>query len=232
MPSMTNPSEKTSIPMGRGDDREIVYIADPMCSWCWGFAPVIRAIADRYRRQAPVRVVPGGLRVGDRLVFDADFKARLRDHWRRVEAETGQAFEHAFFERTTFNYNTEPACRAVVCVNRLDESRALDYFEAVQAAFYRENRDVTDPGVLAAVATETGLDDHRFEDLWRDPEIREATFEAFKWSRRSGARGFPTVFLRRGDHFDLLTSGYQPYRHLAGQIDDWLDGRPSSLNLF
>ena len=24
--------------------RELIYFADPMCSWCYGFAPVISAI--------------------------------------------------------------------------------------------------------------------------------------------------------------------------------------------
>ncbi len=26
----------------------LVYVADPMCSWCWGFSPVIDAIRERF----------------------------------------------------------------------------------------------------------------------------------------------------------------------------------------
>jgi len=26
--------------------RHLVYFADPMCSWCWGFAPAIEALAE------------------------------------------------------------------------------------------------------------------------------------------------------------------------------------------
>ena len=27
------------------DGLHFIYFADPMCSWCWGFAPVIEKIA-------------------------------------------------------------------------------------------------------------------------------------------------------------------------------------------
>ena len=232
MPSMSGSSKHDPAPCATGMDREIVYVADPMCSWCWGFAPVIRAIAERYAGRLPVRIVPGGLRVGDHTAFDADFKSRLREHWRQVEAETGQGFDHGFFERTAFNYNTEPACRAVVVAQHLDETRALAYLEALQSAFYASNRDITDPDVLTAIAVDCGLDGPCFSERWREPALREATFEGFKRARRLGARGFPTVLLHHGDHFDLLTSGYQPGPRLMAQIDDWLQGRPASLNLF
>ena len=42
----------------------LVYFADPMCSWCWGFAPVINAIRGRYGERLPVRLIVGGLRPG------------------------------------------------------------------------------------------------------------------------------------------------------------------------
>ena len=46
--------------------KHLLYIADPMCSWCYGFAPVITEIAQRLAGLAPVRVVMGGLRPGVR----------------------------------------------------------------------------------------------------------------------------------------------------------------------
>ena len=38
----------------------LISVGDPMCSWCWGFAPEIDSLADDY----PVDVVVGGLRPG------------------------------------------------------------------------------------------------------------------------------------------------------------------------
>jgi len=42
----------------------LLYVADPMCSWCWGFAPVIADICAAFGDRLPVRPVMGGLRPG------------------------------------------------------------------------------------------------------------------------------------------------------------------------
>src|SRR5690242_8930931 len=39
----------------------LIYFADPMCSWCWGFAPVIGAIRQRFGDALPIRLMMGGL---------------------------------------------------------------------------------------------------------------------------------------------------------------------------
>ena len=46
-------------------DKRLVYFADPMCSWCYGFSPVIGAIAERFEGRMPLDLVMGGLRAGN-----------------------------------------------------------------------------------------------------------------------------------------------------------------------
>ena len=41
--------------------KELIYFVDPMCSWCWGFSPVILSISQAFAGRVPVRVVLGGL---------------------------------------------------------------------------------------------------------------------------------------------------------------------------
>ena len=36
------------------------YLADPMCSWCWGFTPAIEALRDEFRDRAKIALVLGG----------------------------------------------------------------------------------------------------------------------------------------------------------------------------
>jgi len=43
---------------------QFVYFADPMCSWCYGFAPVIAALAERFEGRLGLQLVMGGLRAG------------------------------------------------------------------------------------------------------------------------------------------------------------------------
>ena len=34
-----------------------IYFADPMCSWCYGFAPVIETLAKQFEGRLPLRIV-------------------------------------------------------------------------------------------------------------------------------------------------------------------------------
>ncbi len=62
-------------------DREILLIVDPMCSWCWGFSPVVRAINDTYAERAPIYPIVGGLRPLTSEPMNYRAKDEIRHHW-------------------------------------------------------------------------------------------------------------------------------------------------------
>ena len=45
---------------------ELLHVANPMCSWCWGFASVIAGVAERHADAARVTLALGSLGRGDR----------------------------------------------------------------------------------------------------------------------------------------------------------------------
>lgn len=221
-------------PQDQQDGRkDLIYVADPMCSWCWGFAPVIAAIGRRIAAHQPadgapkpgVTVIMGGLRPLTRQVMSDDDKATIRHHWEEVEKRSGQPFDHALFERDDFVYDTEPACRAVCLVRRLKPETALAYFERVQRAFYAENADVTEPDILAALAFEVaGIDPETFRAGFNDVAAAYETSGDFHAARQLGVTGYPTVVLQTGGELALLTQGYQPFDALEQAIEAWLIG--------
>jgi len=72
---------------------EFIYVADPMCSWCWGFAPVSKRLHAEYAATVGLRLVLGGLRPGAAAVtLDATLQTHLREHWTAVQERTGQPF--------------------------------------------------------------------------------------------------------------------------------------------
>lgn len=201
-------------------DNEIIYVGDPMCSWCWGFAPVASRLADRFAGDAAFRIIAGGLRPGAHAApLDDALKASIRPHWQQVEALTNQRFDYSIFDRDDFVYDTEPACRGVVCARRIDPARTLDVFVALQTAFYAEGRDITEPEVIADIAAGQGLDRERFSRDFAQPATGQYTYADFAMASRLGAQGFPTVFLRKRDDVALLTMGYQPIEALEPAVE-------------
>ncbi len=202
--------------------KQIVYVADPMCSWCWGFAPVIAAIDEAFGAAAPLRLVVGGLRAGETRAMDANSKATIRHHWEQVHEATGQPFQFDFFERDGFVYDTEPACRAAVAVRNLAPASTLGYFQAMQRAFYAEDQDVTQGEILAGIAADSGVEAALFEGVFAAPEIAQATRADFELAQALGVTGFPAVVLKDDAGYAFLTMGYQPFEALKPYLELWM----------
>lgn len=209
-------------------DKELVYFADPMCSWCYGFAPVVAAIEQHFRGRLPLRLVVGGLHAGLTQPMRDQEKERVRGAWTRVNAATGQPFDFSFFDREEFVNNTEPACRAVVAVRTLDPSRALAFMEHIQTAFYAQNRDVTSTEVLADLAAEEGHDRSAFVAAFLSPDVRNETFRDFVTAQEFGIDGFPTLIVGGGREYAIITNGYRPLDGIPEALDQWLASQPEA----
>ena len=203
--------------------RHLVYFADPMCSWFWGFSPVIHGLVDHFGPRLPVTLVIGGLRPGTREPMSAAMRTEIRDHWQHVHERTGQPFDFSFFERQRFVYDTEPADRAVVVMRLVNPMLTLAYFTAIQRAFYAEGRDVTDEAVLGDLAADHGIDRDKFLEAMATPEARRATLADFETARDSGVTGFPTVYAGdTSNGYARVTAGYRPLDGLAEALEAWL----------
>jgi putative protein-disulfide isomerase len=201
----------------------LIYFADPMCSWCYGFSPVVAALAEQLEGRLPLDLVMGGLRAGNTEPMRDKDKEFIRGSWTRVGAATGQPFDFSFFDREGFVYDTEPACRAVVTARRLMPRMALPFIARVQQAFYAENRDITAAEELSQVAEEAGFDRAGFGAAFTAAETRNETFRDFLTAEALGIRGFPTLIAGSEEKgYALLTNGYRPLEDLAEPLERWL----------
>lgn len=203
----------------------LVYFADPMCSWCWGFSPVIQAVRAEFGERLPIRLIAGGLRPGNAKPMDEAAKSEIRTHWEHVHDASGQPFEFGFFEREGFVYDTEPASRAVVLSRHRSMEDALDMLAALHRAFYAGNEDVTDPVVLAGVAARLGFDPDVFREDLAGEELGAETWQDFAISQQAGVTGFPTLIAGSGaaNDYALVTQGFQPGERLLPALGRWLD---------
>jgi len=205
-------------------DRTLVYIADPMCSWCWGFAPVIDELVTEFADRLSLRMVAGGLRPYTKEAMDDEMREEILHHWQSVHEMTGQPFTFDDAFPAGFLYDTEPACRAVVTARKLaGDQTALRLLRSLHEGFYVKQRDVTQPEVLAELAGSLdGLDGDVFAGQLDTDAARDRTLDDFRFSYSLGVRGFPTVVLEHKERYGLLSSGYQPIERLKPGIEAWL----------
>ncbi|MCI0910718.1 DsbA family protein [Pseudomonas putida] len=200
----------------------LLYVMDPMCSWCWGFAPVAQALIAQAREAGvATRVVPGGLRRGA-SALDASTRKYILEHWQAVAEATGQPFAFDNAMPDGFVYDTEPACRALVAARELDAERVWPLLALIQRGFYQQGLDVTRAPQLVELAEQAGFDRTTFADALQGADVRAATAADFSWVQDLGIAGFPTLLAERNGQLALLTNGYQPLQSLQPLLARWL----------
>lgn len=205
-----------------GPGKHVLFFGDPMCSWCWGFAPELQKIADRIEAPVQFHVVMGGLRPGTVEPWDAAMRSYIRHHWEDVKAKSGQPFDFARFEDENFVYDTEPGCRAVISVRNLDASKALDMYEALQRGFYAENQNITHTDVLADIAANIGVGRDAFLAQFNAPERRNEVAFDFHRTQAFGVQGFPSLLCAEDGQYAFLALGYRTYDAMQGDFEAWL----------
>ena len=202
---------------------QLIYILDPMCSWCWGFNPVMQQVL-KQAQAAGVKVTlrVGGLRTGEQALLDESKRAYILQHWRTVAETTGDHFDFEKALPNGFLYNTEPAWRALVVARQLDEARLFAFLDRLQQAFYQDALDITQPSVLRELAVQAGYDSDAFCDVFDAAETQAATQAEFAWVSNLAVRGFPTLLAQHQQQYALITNGYQSYAALEPLLSRWI----------
>ncbi|MCR5883101.1 DsbA family protein [Rhizobacter sp. J219] len=201
----------------------LIYVVDPMCSWCYGFARTMDELLAAPGEFAPLQLalVMGGLRPFTTEPITPERANELAGHWHHVAEASGQPFAqapHTALHLPGFVYDTEPAARAVVTVRAHWPKVVWRYLKAVQHAFYAEGKNVVQPEVLADVAEALGIARADFARAFASDEMREATKGDFAITQQWGIRGFPALIAEHGDHLHLVAQGFMPVEALRERL--------------
>lgn len=202
--------------------RTLWYFADPMCSWCWGFSPVIDAIKETYADQVNVALMLGGLRPGTTEPMTTELREEILHHWHAVQQRSGQAFVFENAMPAGFVYDTEPPSRAVIAVAEINPEATFPYFKSVQEAFYAHCQDVTQTDILSVLAEAQHIPAPEFLERFQSADVKAKTRKHFEQTRRAGVRGFPTILLQDAAGITLLTHGFRAFGELRPELEAWL----------
>ncbi|MEN7548550.1 DsbA family protein [Rapidithrix thailandica] len=203
---------------------EIIYIGDPMCSWCYGMVNELDKLMSKYQDRFPFRTVVGGLRPYETQPMDQKMRDFLKDHWQEVHTRTQQPFDFRLLESAKgFVYNTEKPCRAIVTVRHFIPEKAHAYFKAIQSAFYAKAIDITQDEVLIETAKSLGINPIDFNTYFQKESTRKETYDDFTWAQQIGVTGFPSVILSYNQELFALALGYRTFEDMDEIIRKIID---------
>lgn len=218
--------------MTHTSNKEIIYVGDPMCAWCFGFAPVLDSLIEQFESTLSFRFIMGGLRVENPIPITEALKPKLLENWRGVTKTTGQPINgHLLSDVPEFLYDSGPSSRAFVAVRHLDETLALPYYQKLHHAFYMEMRDITTWEVLCELAEGVGVDRSAFSDLFHAESIRRETEADFELAVAYNAQAFPALVLREGRTASVLNQGYKPLAGLSDILSHWATDRIATSDI-
>ena len=184
----------------------LIFVIDPMCSWCWGFHPVIKELRAKHSKRYKFSLVVGGLRSKGQMAWNRQSKDFLAEHWNSVATQTQQPFNFALLNRETFDYNTYPACKAIITVRELwGDEASFDYLEKIQEAFYAKSEDITSVNILMSYCNKQ----EEFLEFYKSERAEILMQHDFSKARSMGANAFPSVVKIDEDGHMMCQSGYQ-----------------------
>ncbi|MDC1207846.1 DsbA family protein [Litorivicinus sp.] len=176
-------------------DNILIYVHDPMCSWCYGFRPTWSEVKSQLPEGLPVVSLLGGLASDTDIPMPEEMVEHLKGTWSRIAEICGVRFNHDYWDqepappRTTYI-----SCRAVISAERL-AGRGDAFCERIQNAYYQEALNVWQPEVLCDLAEEFGFRRDAFEEILNSDEVKTVHIEQQQLAARLQVEGYPSLIL-------------------------------------
>jgi len=199
------------------DKPTLIYIGDPMCSWCYGFAPELSKAAEQLEDKVNMKLVLGGLRPYNDEHIDG-MKAFLKEHWDHVHEASNQPFDFAILDDPDFIYDTEPPSRAVLVVRHLQPVSELAFFKDVQTLFYAKNTHTDKAENYHELLDKYSINKEAFDKAFHSDDMKALIRKDFEESQEMGIRGFPSMVLVQNGKLTLISNGYTQADNVVNKV--------------
>jgi len=200
---------------------KLIYIHDPMCSWCWGYTPTWLKLKAELENKLTVEYKVGGLAPDSQIAMTQNMKERLESIWHKIESELGTQFNFEFWQKNQPRRSTYPACRAALIARK--KNKESEMIEAIQHAYYLNAQNPSDDSVLICLAEQIGLNKNEFTVAFLSDEVNNELKAELQYTRSLPIHGFPSLVFLREDKLYSIEINYKDWRHTYNQIIKLLD---------
>lgn len=201
---------------------KLIYVYDAYCGWCYGFGPVVKALAEKYQDTLEVDVLSGGMVTGERVHPIAYMAGYIMKTIPRLEQMTGVRFGEpyiALLQEGTYQADSLLPGIALTVFRQWLPQKALAFTSAMQTAFYLEARALNAMETYRQLACEFGLDGHAFTEAMQTEENLRATQQEFRGVQQMGVSGFPFLMHYAHPQVTVLAQGFRPAEELVPIVD-------------
>jgi putative protein-disulfide isomerase len=202
----------------------LYYAHDPMCSWCWGFAPVLAELAAGLPGHVSYRRLLGGLAQDTEAPMPPEMRQRIQSTWHRIqETVPGAVFNFDFWTQCKPRRSTWASCRAVIAARNQGMEFDRLMTAAIQHAYYLQARNPSDKTILMELAGELGLDMEQFADSLDSEETRKVLEQEMQQCAALRVGSFPALVLQSETSEWHIPVDYRAAAPILTLIDELLE---------
>lgn len=199
------------------------YIYDPLCGWCYGAEPLVRAAATV--ADLELKLHAGGL-WPQPTQLPAETRRYIQQADARIAQMSGQPFGAAYLSGLlldpTMILDSRPTIAAVLAAQSIDPEKALLMLKGIQHAHYEKGRRVVEREVLCDIAVECGLPRAAFAAALDTVPAEAHMEETRRLMSRVSSGGFPTFVLQIDDEWSAVP--HQRFAADPAEFQSWLRG--------
>ena len=214
---------------------KITVFADPVCTWCWGSVPVIRALSYRYGEQLEFSYLMGGM-IEDittysnrKLSIGGDIalsNRNIHEHWSEASSAHGMPVcssgFHLFSEerRSTLPQNYAYIAADIYCRKHketMPPGSKFRFLRRLQEATATDAALTNKEDVITGIAAATGFDPETFRTIFNNPEVKDEYRKCKSLCSEYEVQSFPTYLVEhRGE--EMLLRRYSTYEIISQSI--------------
>lgn len=187
------------------DSVTIEYLYDPLCGWCYGALPALKALSERFD---PIRLCPTGLFSGNGAIpMGPGFAKTAKSNDARIARLSGQEFSDRYFDKilcaATGTVDSGSATLLLTAVHLIEPASEIEALRIIQEERYVRGGDITKIEPLDQLMRKSGFSSSA--DLLRDQPMKVDSARAGRISRAEklmrilGVSGVPTLIANGAD---------------------------------
>lgn len=174
--------------------KQLYYIHDPMCSWCYAFKKTFDELISNLPNDIEVIYVCGGLAQHTTEIMPKAQQEKIKSIWEQIEKELGVKFNYDFWTKCQPKRATYLACQALILARKVNKEAEM--IAAIQQAYYQKAMNPSEEETLIKLASQIDLDKEKFTKELNTQATQKLLEEDFNLRRNLNVKAFPTLILK------------------------------------
>jgi len=204
----------------------LIYCYDAYCGWCYGFSPVIKAIAEEFKDRFEFEVLSGGMIITEKAKHISVTAPYIQQAYKVVEEHTGIKFGADYLwhinnpDESDWYPSSEKPAIALCIFKEYYPERQVEFAADLQYALHYEGRDLCDDEAYRHLLEKYSIQPEAFYSKLSSEEYKERAYYEFALCKQLQVTGYPAVLVQVNESkFHLVARGYTSYEDVKLRLE-------------